>query len=370
MQSITHTVLAVSGSSGYDQNGGDFDILRDLLITTDNISQEPFGGIGLVAALDTVPSLTVFAPNDDAFGDLASSIATLTGNRTPTGEAATIGFLADALTLLGKGDASGLLTEILTYHVTPGEFRLADVVALGDGAAVPTLQGQNLITDLDTSPASLVDQDDGVRNPGIIATDIEATNGVIHVIDGVLLPISVSDILSKPGTDFKIGGQGQGHYSTGWGNDFVDGNGGRDMMWLGSGSDVGIGGTGNDWISGGRGKDTLLGEEGHDKIYGGAGEDTINGGSGRDWIAGGSGCDTFVFEQGGNSDTIVDFRNGKDVIDLAGYAAVEGFDDITIHQGWFGARIELADGDSLTLLGVRKGQVDAGDFLFADSAIA
>lgn len=370
MPSITGTVLAVSGSSGYDQDGCDFDILRDLLITTDKISPEPFGGIGLVAALDTVPNLTVFAPNDDAFGGLASSIAALTGNKTPAGEAGTIGFLADALTLLGKGDASGLLTEILTYHVAPGEFRLADVVALGDGAAVPTLQGKKLKTDLDTTPPSLIDRDDGVQNPGIIGTDIEASNGVIHVIDGVLLPISVSGILSKPGTDLKIGDQRNDYYSTGWGDDFVDGNGGRDIMWLGSGNDVAIGGVGNDWIAGGRGRDTVLGEAGHDNIYGGAGQDTINGGSGRDWIAGGSGCDTFVFERGGHRDTIVDFRNGKDVVDLSGFSAIEGFDDITVHEGWYGAKIELGDGDSLFLLGVRKGQLDASDFIFADSATA
>ncbi|MFD1327296.1 fasciclin domain-containing protein [Mycoplana ramosa] len=370
MDSITGTVVAASGSSGYDQNGNDFDILRDLLITADKISAEPFGGIGLVAALDTVPNLTTFAPNDNAFRDLASSIAALTGNKTPTGEGQTIGFLADTLTLLGKGDASGLLTDILTYHVAPGEFRLADVLALGDGAAVPTLQGTNLQTDLDTTPPSIIDRDDGVRNPGIIATDIEASNGVIHVIDGVLLPVSVSSILSKPGTDLKIGDQGADHFSTGMGNDFVDGNGGRDIMWLGSGNDVAIGGEGNDWISGGSGVDVLLGEAGRDKIYGGAGQDTIDGGAGRDWIAGGSGGDIFVFKHGSNRDVIVDYRDGKDTVDLSGYVGIDGFDDLTVRDGWLGAKIELDDGDSITLVGVRKSQIDAGDFLFADAAVA
>ncbi|MDI7864955.1 fasciclin domain-containing protein [Rhizobiaceae bacterium n13] len=370
MQSITGTVLAASGSSGYDQNGNDFDILRDLLITADKISPEPFGGIGLVAALDTVPNLTAFAPNDNAFRDLASSIAGLTGNKVPAGEAQTIAFLADTLTLLGKGDASGLLTEILTYHVTPGEFRLADVVALGDGAAVPTLQGKNLKTDLDTTPPSIIDRDNGVRNPGIIATDIEASNGVIHVIDGVLLPVAVSSILSKPGTDLKIGNQGTDYFSTGMGNDFVDGNGGRDIMWLGSGNDVAIGGEGNDWISGGRGVDTLLGESGQDKIYGGSGQDTIDGGAGGDWIAGGSGSDVFVFKHGSNRDTIVDYQDGNDKFDLSGYSGIDGFDDLTVREGWLGTRIELDDGDSITLVGVRKGQIDAGDFMFADTAVA
>ena len=78
MPSITGTVLSLSGTSGYDSNGSDFDILRDLLITADDISAEPFSGVGLVAALDTVEDLTVFAPEDDAFKDLAATIATVT----------------------------------------------------------------------------------------------------------------------------------------------------------------------------------------------------------------------------------------------------------------------------------------------------
>ena len=217
MESITGTVLALSGASGYDKNGKDFDILRDLLITTDSLAAEPYAGLGLVGALDTVPDLTVFAPEDNAFKGLAGTIASVTGNTAPMGEAATVGFLADALTLLGKGDPSGLLTDILTYHVTPGVFELADVVALGDGAAVPTLQGGTLTTEFDTTPPSLIDADMGVANPGIIATDVAASNGVIHVLDGVLLPLSVSAILTQKNTDFEIGGDGRDHFVTGRG---------------------------------------------------------------------------------------------------------------------------------------------------------
>lgn len=330
MPSITGTVLSLSGASGYDENGDDFDILRDLLITTDQISDEPFGGTGLVASLDTVPDLTVFAPGDDAFAGLASTIATVTGNEAPTTEAGTIGFLADTLTLLGQGNPAGLLTSILTYHVAPGVNRLADIVALGDGAELTTLHGGTFTTDLGTAPPSLIDADDGIDNPGVVATDVEATNGVIHVLDGVLLPLSVSTILSKPGTDLKIGDESDERFSTGRGKDYVDGNGGGDLIRTGSGRDV------------------------------------INGGAGSDWLFGGGGADTFVFATGSGRDTIADFRNGQDKIDLSGYDGIESFDDIaqSIEDLGIAVKIELADGDSMLLFGVRKGQLDDSDFTF------
>jgi uncharacterized surface protein with fasciclin (FAS1) repeats len=330
MPSITGTVLSLSGSSGYDEDGDDFDILRDLLITTDQISDEPFGGIGLVASLDTVADLTVFAPKDDAFGSLASTIAAVTGNEAPTTEAGTIGFLADTLTLLGKGNPSDLLTSILTYHVAPGVLRLADIAALGDGAELTTLQGGTLTTDLDTTPPSLIDADDGIGNPGVVATDIEASNGVIHVIDGVLLPVSVSSILTRKGTDLEIGDDDNERFSTGRGMDFVDGNGGSDL------------------------------------INTGAGRDIVNGGSGSDWLIGGAGADTFVFALDSGLDIVADFRNAQDMIDLSGYVGIESFDDIShsIENFGKGVKIELDGSDSLLLFGVRKGQMDASDFSF------
>jgi uncharacterized surface protein with fasciclin (FAS1) repeats len=369
MPSITGTVLAVSGTSDYDDNGGDFDILRDLLITTDAISAEPFAGVGLVAALDTVEDLTVFAPQDDAFKALAATIAEVTDNAAPSDEASTIGLLADTLTLLGKGDASGLLTDILTYHVTPGVFRLADIAELGDGASIATLQGGELQTALTTTPSSLIDADAGIANPGIITTDLEATNGVIHVIDGVLLPISVSSILTATQTDLKIGGNRHETFETGRGVDFVDGNGGRDVVRTGAGNDVAIGGLGADWLAGGDGNDTLIGEVGADKLYGGKGRDLIDGGAGNDLLSGGRDADVFVFRLDSGHDTIADFTAGKDKIDLSAYEGIDSFEDLELSNSRNGVKIELDGGDLLTLHGVRKGELDVNDFVFAEPSM-
>ncbi|MBC6935655.1 MAG: fasciclin domain-containing protein [Chloroflexi bacterium] len=113
--------------------------------------------------------LTVFAPTDAAFAALAESL----------GEEAFNGVLADQATLTG----------ILLFHVTSGKVMSADVVAAleaNDGAfAVPSLQGQYI---------DITSDDMGVYINGaklnLDMVDIEASNGVIHVIESVILPES------------------------------------------------------------------------------------------------------------------------------------------------------------------------------------
>ena len=76
-------------------------------------------------------------------------------------------------------DPSGLLTEVLTYHVVAGKVMASDVVSM---TSATTLQG----TDIDISIV-----DGNVMLNGdvqVVSTDTECSNGVIHVIDGVLLP--------------------------------------------------------------------------------------------------------------------------------------------------------------------------------------
>jgi len=107
----------------------------------------------LVDVLKGDGPFTVFAPTDDAFAALPQ------------------GVLDDLL-----ADQTAL-TEVLTYHVVAGKYMATDVVAL---TALTTIQGGNLtITMLN-----------GVKidNANIVLTDIECSNGAIHVIDAVLIP--------------------------------------------------------------------------------------------------------------------------------------------------------------------------------------
>ena len=120
--------------------------------------------VAAVTAADLAETLsgegpfTVFAPTDEAFAAL------------PAG-------LVDALLLPENKDA---LVAVLTYHVLGAEVPSSDVAT----GSVETLQGEEI---------ELVDSDDGVTVNGanVIAVDVEASNGVIHVIDAVLVPPSI-----------------------------------------------------------------------------------------------------------------------------------------------------------------------------------
>lgn len=107
---------------------------------------------GLVDTLKGPGPFTIFAPSGAAFAKIPK--ATLDG------------LLAD----------KAALTKVLTYHVVPGKVMAADVKA----GMVKTVQGQDLT--VSTASGVMVDQSK------VVATDVGASNGVIHVIDTVLMP--------------------------------------------------------------------------------------------------------------------------------------------------------------------------------------
>jgi len=73
-----------------------------------------------------------------------------------------------------------LLTKILTYHVIPGKVMASDVMALQEGTMVKTVEG----SDIKVSKMNGV----MVDNAKVVKTDIVCSNGIIHVIDSVLMP--------------------------------------------------------------------------------------------------------------------------------------------------------------------------------------
>jgi uncharacterized surface protein with fasciclin (FAS1) repeats len=114
---------------------------------------------GLVDALSAPGPLTVFAPTNDAFAALLAELG--------ISKAA---LLADI----------PLLTKVLTYHVLPGRVLRAQVPV---GPAITTLQGETFTVD-----STLAITDRRGRRAGITATDVFTSNGVIHVLDRVILP--------------------------------------------------------------------------------------------------------------------------------------------------------------------------------------
>jgi len=113
----------------------------------------------LVETLSGEGPFTVFAPVDDAFAAL------------PAG-------LVDCLLL---PDNKEVLTTILTYHVADGKVMSTD---LTDGQEIPTLQKDTVTISIDGETVK-------VNDATVIVANVEASNGVIHAIDGVLLPPGV-----------------------------------------------------------------------------------------------------------------------------------------------------------------------------------
>ena len=123
---------------------------------------------GLVETLKDKGPFTVFAPTNDAF------------NKLPAGTVET----------LLKPENKAKLTSVLTYHVVAGNLDAAaviDAIKKGNGKAVlVTVNGEKLTAAIDNGKVKLTDENGGAAY--VTTTDLKAGNGVIHVIDSVVLP--------------------------------------------------------------------------------------------------------------------------------------------------------------------------------------
>jgi uncharacterized surface protein with fasciclin (FAS1) repeats len=122
----------------------------------------------LVATLKGKGPFTIFAPSNSAFDKL------------PKGTVET----------LLKPENKVALANLLTYHVVAGNLKASDVleaIKAGKGkAVVKTIQGESLTASLDNGKVILTDAKGGKAT--VTTTDLTATNGVIHVIDSVVMP--------------------------------------------------------------------------------------------------------------------------------------------------------------------------------------
>ncbi len=154
---LTITLAWANDEKDQPKDNADMDIV-ELASATDFLSTL----VAAVEAGDLVGVLkgdgpyTVFAPTDEAFSKLP----------------------AGTLETLLAPENKDQLIQILTYHVVPEKISSSD---LRDGAKVKTVQGQEITVSLKNGKAM-------INNAEITAADIEATNGVVHVIDAVILP--------------------------------------------------------------------------------------------------------------------------------------------------------------------------------------
>jgi len=170
MKSITFLLTLVSAASGFapaaprtfvrpatSLNMAD---IVDTAVAAGSFSTlaAALGAGGLVDTLKGPGPFTVFAPTDDAFAKL------------PDGT-------VESLLLPENKDK---LVGILTYHVLSGEVMAATVVTM-DGAKVPTVNGASITIGVKNGVVTV----DGAK---VVTTDIKTDNGVIHVIDSVIIP--------------------------------------------------------------------------------------------------------------------------------------------------------------------------------------
>jgi len=137
---------------------------RDIVATAQalpdfSILVEAVAAAGLVATLQGTGPFTVLAPTNAAFAALLAELG-----------------VSKAALLADKA----MLTKVLTYHVLPSRVLKAEVPV---GKPITTVQGQSF-----TINASLQITDQNARVANLVGTDVFASNGVIHVVDRVLLP--------------------------------------------------------------------------------------------------------------------------------------------------------------------------------------
>lgn len=143
-----------------------------------------------------------------------------------------------------------------------------------------------------------------------------------------------------------------------------------DDLWGGGGNDL-ISGD-SPWftqtvVAGGNsftgGRDQIDGGSGDDTIWGGLGNDTITGGTGNDTLYGEYRNDVFVFAKGDGADTIKDFTNGADRLDLSGFGFSNFATQVKAHASdtTQGLLIDFGSGDTLLLEGFTRAQFDTGD---------
>lgn len=167
---VVEVVLAVSGDSGFDRNAKDYDVLREALVATD-----------LVDDLQEAKHITVWAPKDRAFRRLARDLGWKGRSER------------SAFRFLARNVPADLLTDVLLYHVSPRKLKARQVIRRAERkGAIWTLLGETFKPRLRRGSIVLVDNDPDLRNPRVVEPfNIKASNGIIHTINRVLIPVDL-----------------------------------------------------------------------------------------------------------------------------------------------------------------------------------
>lgn len=176
--------LYINVDSGVTLNGSSNVVAADIVATN--------GVIHAVDAVIDLPTVVTFATADPTFSSLVSAL-------TAEGQPDFVGILSgdgpftvfaptnDAFAALPAVPSGAALTSVLQHHVLNGNVRSGD---LSNGLMAPTLEGDNITVTLPGTGGNIANLTDGSGNNdiGVIVVDVQAANGVVHVINKVLIP--------------------------------------------------------------------------------------------------------------------------------------------------------------------------------------
>lgn len=302
----------------------------DTLVSIENVNGTDF--FDTIKGNDSANTLNGLDGNDLLDGGRGSDILN-GGDGTDTASFA-IGTLveferADASLITGKATVSRSHFELSQIVTTVETDTLQGIENLTGTTGSDTLTGNGAVNTLDggngnDTLAGLGGGDKLIGGDGFDMADYRAEAGVtVDLQNAILDGAAFGDILA--GIEGVFGGngdntlKGDGNANTfivTGGDNLLQGRGGDDTITGGAGRDNISGGTENDTLSGNGLRDRLNGNAGDDTLAGGDGGDFLTGGTGNDTQTGGTGADTFIFAGNAGIDTILDFEDGTDTIEI------------------------------------------------------
>ncbi len=200
----------------------------------------------------------------------------------------------------------------------------------------------------------------------------ESTTGTLSILEGAFLHGSqtasggnyIKSIFGT-GDDVAYGMDGGEDYIQGGkDNDYIRGLAGDDHLEGDGNDDTLEGGNGNDSLLGDSGSDVLYGDAGDDMVEGGNGADTLYGGAGNDTLIGGGSSDAFVIDvDAGTADTITDFNENNETIDISAFAGIDELADLNLTQVGSDVTADLGGGQTLVIESINVGDLDESHFI-------
>ena len=298
-------------------------------------------------------------------------------------------------TVYGYGSSvDGYMDEVFARWTGEEDNSFEDPITLTlyDNGGMDTLDLHTDSTDqhVDLRPEGISDVY-GLTGNLVIARDTLIENFVAGSGDDEVIGNTAANHLQGRGGDDDLkGGSGDDILVGGAGADRLDGGAGSDLVsYLGSDAGVTVklryppaegghaegdiitgvehieGSDFNDVLGGNSDANHLAGGKGNDGLWGSSGDDVLEGGAGDDKLNGGPGDDTFIFAPEGGNDTITDFTDSDDSIDLSAFEDIETFNDLSLEQQEDDVVIDLSDyaGGTIVLSDFVLANLDASDFV-------